>query len=115
MIGREPCAGFDFVRMQRERAFVVAAVYPDVFHAGFGRGSQFEEPYQWSCEGNSEFLAQFAHGASIVVFAAIEMTRRRRIPCARKAIFLQGALLQKDFAARIKDEDVNGAVLQGKA
>src|ERR1051325_7964226 len=115
MLGREPCARFDLVRMQRERPFVLTAVYPDVFHARFGRGSEFEESLQWPSASDPKLLAQFADGACVVVLAAIEMTRRRRIPRPGEAVLFHRALLQKNLTARIENQNVNGAVLQPEA
>src|SRR5688572_1199656 len=101
--------------MQGERPFRLTAINPNVFHAGLGRGRQLEQPAQGRGRSESQFLAQFAHGAGVVVLAAVQMTRGRGIPGAGKAVLFHGAFLQKDFAARVEDQNVDGAMLKAEA
>ena len=110
----EPGARFDFVRMKRERAFMLALVDPDELLAGIGTGVDFEESSRGGWQLDSEFLSDLAESAGIVIFAAIEVARGGGIPGAGEAIFEARTFLEKELAALVEDEDVNGAVFEAE-
>src|SRR6516165_10405692 len=73
VFGSEPVAAFDFVGVQRKGTCAFAAVNPDVFLVGFGGGGEFEQAGWRRSRAETEFFAEFAHGARVVIFAGIDM------------------------------------------
>src|SRR5688500_15517352 len=115
MLQAKPFPALNLLRVQGERPFGMTTINPDMFHTGFRRRGKFEQPARWSRRDQPKFLLQFAQGARIIVLAAIEMARGRRIPGAGEAILLHRTLLQKNLAARIEHQHVHRTVLQSKA
>lgn len=72
---RKPRAGFDFFRVKVKRAFVLAAIDPDEFLTGLFASVNAQDPVGHAGESHSEFFVDFAHGASVVILAGVEVTR----------------------------------------
>ena len=108
--GGEPAGRVDFGPLQGEGAFTVVTVDPDEFLAGFGAGGDFEEAFRGGFGFAADFFAKFALGARVIFLAAIEVAGGGGIPGARKTIFGHGTFLKEQFATRVEDEDVNGAM-----
>lgn len=72
-LGGEPGAVFDFFGLKLEGAFVGRAIDPDEFLAGLFAGVELEEAIGLAGELDAELFADFAEGAGVVVFAAVEV------------------------------------------
>jgi len=112
--GTEPSAALEFFRIELEGTFGLKTVDPDMLMAGPLASGHFEQSSGRFGQDQTEFLAHLAHSTSIVAFAGIQVARSRGIPRAGKCILLHRALLEKDVASLIKNEDMHGAVLEAE-
>src|SRR5258708_33024731 len=111
---REPAAALDLLRLQRERAVRSSAINPDKFLAGFRAGGEFEKPLGQVWEAPAQLLPYFPNRAGIVILATVQMPGGRRVPFAGKAVLLQRALLQKQFAQPIEHQHMHRAMFQAQ-
>src|ERR1041385_1029456 len=79
-VRREPVAAFDLFRIQCERTLRFAAVNPDEILVGVRSRGELEKFFQRRRRAQPDLLAQLADRAGVVVLAAIQMSRRRRVP-----------------------------------
>ena len=103
--------------MQRERPFAFAAVNPAKLPASFPARVNLEQPLERRQRPRrrdiqANFLAHFAHGARVIILAAVQMAGRRRVPLAGRDVLFQRTLLEKDFAARIEDQHMHRTMPQ---
>src|ERR1051325_6171864 len=111
---RKPFAALNLLGMQLERAFGLVPENPDELLVGFPAGGDLEEPRRRRRDDHAEFLAQFAHGAGVVVLAAVEVARGGRIPRAGVHVLFHGALLEEHLAATIEHQHVDCAMQQAE-
>jgi hypothetical protein len=100
--------------MQLKWPFGPATIDPDKFRIRFRARGDFEQPLRRLFQGQSDFLAQLAHSAGVVILAGIHVAGGRRVPFARLAVFGHRTLLEKSLAARIEDQDVDRAMFQAQ-
>ena len=111
---REPAAIGEFVRVELEWPLVFAAVHPDELLRRCFAGVDLEQPLRYGGQLEADFFSRFAQSTGVIRLTGIDMTGDGRVPHAGEAVFFHRALLQKQLALGVEDEQVNGAVPQAK-
>lgn len=84
---------------------------PDKLPAGIRTGIEFELPGEdTGREVEVEFLAEFAAGTGVVVFAGVEVAGGAGVVAEWEGVFGGGTFLDEEFVPAVDEEDVDGAV-----
>ena len=73
VFGSEPCVRFYFFGMQNEWPFVLAAIYPHKFLAGFLASVNPQDATRNAVESNAEFFVHFAECAGVVILSSVKV------------------------------------------
>jgi hypothetical protein len=106
----EPVARFDFFGVQDKWAFGGVTVNPTEFPAGLAAGVDFEKALRGLAHDETDFLAEFAHGAGVIILTGVHMAGGGGIPFPGGGVLFQGTFLQEDLAGGVENEDMNGPV-----
>ena len=108
----EPSPAANFADLEGKWTFMMGPVNPAEFPAGFRGGLQTQDALRRRAQSDAKFLPHFPHGACVVGFPGVEVTRGRGIPDAGPVVLVKGALLQEVLAPTVDQQHVHRAVAE---